>query len=114
VEELIATCHEHGIKVIQDLVASHTSDQHAWFKESRCSIDNPKREWYYWHPARYDAKGNRIPPTNVSYYFGGSAWEWDEGSQGYYLHLYDKSQLDLNWGTEECRRVIYEVAMRFC
>ncbi|KAH7400820.1 glycoside hydrolase superfamily [Phaeosphaeria sp. MPI-PUGE-AT-0046c] len=113
VEVLIKTCHENNIKVLLDLVANHTSDQHAWFKESRSSKDNPKRDWYYWRPARYDSNGNRMPPTNYMSYFTGSAWEWDEHTEEYYLHLYDKSQPDLNWENEDCRRAIYDSAMRF-
>jgi alpha-glucosidase len=101
------------MKLILDLVVNHTSDQHAWFKESRSSKDNPKRDWYFWQPARYDADGNRKPPTNWRSYFAGSTWTWDEHTQEYYLHLYDKSQPDLNWENEDCRRAIYDSAMRF-
>jgi len=113
VEDLIAACHKHDMKLILDLVVNHTSDQHAWFQESRSSIDNPKREWYFWQPARYDDQGNRMPPTNYRSYFAGGTWTWDEHTNEYYLHLYDKSQPDLNWENEECRKAIYDSAMRF-
>lgn len=113
VEKLIAACHENDMKIILDLVVNHTSDQHAWFKESRSSKDNPKRDWYFWAPARYDSSGNRMPPTNYRSYFAGGTWTWDENTQEYYLHLYDKSQPDLNWENEECRKAIYDSAMRF-
>ena len=61
VEKLIKACHENNMKLILDLVVNHTSNQHAWFKESRSSKDNPKRDWYFWRPARYDEGGNRKP-----------------------------------------------------
>ncbi|KAJ4305288.1 hypothetical protein N0V90_000819 [Kalmusia sp. IMI 367209] len=113
VEVLISACHSNNMKLILDLVVNHTSDKHAWFKESRSSRDNPKRDWYFWKPAKYDANGNRMPPTNWRSYFAGGTWTWDEHTEEYYLHLYDKSQPDLNWENEECRRAIYDSAMRF-
>ncbi|KAJ8112868.1 hypothetical protein OPT61_g4867 [Boeremia exigua] len=113
VEDLIEACHKNDMKLILDLVVNHTSDQHAWFKESRSSKDNPKRNWYFWQPARYDDAGNRMPPTNYRSYFAGGTWTWDEHTEEYYLHLYDKTQPDLNWENEECRKAIYDSAMRF-
>ncbi|PVI07345.1 glycoside hydrolase family 13 protein [Periconia macrospinosa] len=113
VEKLIEACHKLDMKLILDLVVNHTSDQHAWFKESRSSKDNPKRDWYFWKPARYDKDGNRMPPTNWRSYFAGGTWTWDEHTQEYYLHLYDKTQPDLNWENENCRKAIYDSAMRF-
>lgn len=113
VEELIEACHKNDMKLILDLVVNHTSDQHAWFEESRSSKDSPKRDWYFWQPARYDDEGNRMPPTNYRSYFAGGTWTWDEGTEEYYLHLYDKSQPDLNWENESCRNAIYDSAMRF-
>lgn len=113
VEELIEACHRNHMKLILDLVVNHTSDQHAWFKESRSSKDNPKRDWYFWRPARFDSQGNRMPPTNYRSYFAGGTWTWDAHTQEYYLHLYDKTQPDLNWENPDCRRAIYDSAMRF-
>ncbi|KAJ4378129.1 hypothetical protein N0V83_000962 [Neocucurbitaria cava] len=113
VEKLIEACHKNHMKLILDLVINHTSDQHAWFKESRGSKDNPKRDWYFWRPARYDKQGNRMPPTNYRSYFAGGTWTWDEHTQEYYLHLYDTTQPDLNWENEDCRQAIYNSAMRF-
>lgn len=113
VEDLIAACHKYDMKLILDLVVNHTSDQHEWFKESRSSKDNPKRDWYFWQPPRYDDQGNRVPPTNYRSYFAGGTWTWDEHTGEYYLHLYDRSQPDLNWENEECRKAIYDSAMRF-
>ncbi|KAF7593186.1 alpha-glucosidase mal12 [Aspergillus hancockii] len=113
VEKLVDACHERGMKLILDLVINHTSDQHKWFQESRSSKDNPKRDWYFWRPARYDADGNRLPPTNYRGYFAGSTWTWDEHTQEYYLHLYAKEQPDLNWDNPEARKAIYDSAVRF-
>ncbi|PON20154.1 alpha-glucosidase [Trichoderma gamsii] len=112
-DAIIVACHERGMKLLLDLVINHTSDEHAWFKESRSSKDSPKRDWYIWRPARHDAQGNRRPPNNWSSHFGGSAWEWDEGSQEYYLHLFAREQPDLNWENEETRKAIYETSMHF-
>ncbi|KAJ5734630.1 Glycoside hydrolase superfamily [Penicillium manginii] len=113
VENLIQACHERGMKLILDLVVNHTSDQHEWFKESRSSKDNPKRDWYFWRPPRYDEQGNRLPPSNYRGYFAGSTWTWDEHTQEYYLHLYAPSQPDLNWDNESTRQEIYKSAVHF-
>jgi glycosidase len=71
VDQLIAALHKRGMKLVMDLVVNHTSDQHAWFKESRSSLDNPKRDWYIWRKPRWDAEGNRQPPNNWASVFGG-------------------------------------------
>ncbi|KAJ8609011.1 hypothetical protein MRB53_039370 [Persea americana] len=73
-ERLIHEAHVRDLRVILDLVVNHTSDQHAWFQESRSSKDNAKRDWYIWKPARYDEYGNRRPPNNWRSNFGGSVW----------------------------------------
>lgn len=90
-----------------DLVVNHTSDEHAWFKESRSSKDNPKRDWYFWRDAKYDEQGNRKQPNNWKSIFGGSAWHFDETTQQYYLALFLPSQPDLNWESEEMRQATY-------
>ncbi|OTA63358.1 glycoside hydrolase family 13 protein [Hypoxylon sp. EC38] len=113
VDALIEACHARGMKLILDLVVNHTSIDHEWFKESRSSRTNAKRDWYIWKPPRYNAQGQRIPPTNWRGYFGGSTWTWDEHTQEYYLHLYAPEQPDLNWESESCREAIYENTMRF-
>jgi oligo-1,6-glucosidase len=113
VDTLLSEAHRRGMKVILDLVVNHTSQEHEWFKESRSSKDNAKRDWYIWKPARYDANDNRLPPTNWRGYFAGSTWTWDEHTQEYYLHLYAPDQPDLNWENEECRNAIYDNTMRF-
>lgn len=112
-EVLIGECHKRGMRLILDLVVNHTSDQHQWFKESRSSKSNPKRDWYIWKPARYAEDGTRTPPTNWRSYFSGTAWTWDEHTQEYFLHLFAKEQPDLNWESDECRKAIYDSAMRF-
>lgn len=112
-ERLIEECHVRGLRIVFDLVVNHTSDQHAWFQESRQSKASPKRDWYIWRPARYDADGTRRPPNNWASYFGGSAWEWDEGSQEYYLHLFAKEQPDVNWENKQLREAVYRDAINF-
>ncbi|GKT59929.1 alpha-glucosidase [Colletotrichum tofieldiae] len=113
VDTLLDECHRRGMKVILDLVVNHTSVEHDWFKQSRSSKENPKRDWYIWKPARYDENGVRHPPTNWRGYFAGPTWTWDEHSQEYYLHLYAPDQPDLNWENDACREAIYEDTMRF-
>ncbi|KAK6874639.1 Alpha-glucosidase [Candida tropicalis] len=111
-QNLIDGCHERGMKIICDLVINHTSADHEWFKESRSSLDNPKRDWYIWKKPKYDADGNRQPPNNWMSYFSGSAWEYDEPTGEYYLRLFAKGQPDLNWESEECRKAIYNSAVK--
>lgn len=101
-DELLEEARKRGIRLVMDLVANHTSDEHAWFIESRSSKDNPKRDWYIWRPGQ-DGK----EPTNWECGFGGSAWELDEQSGEYYLHCFSAKQPDLNWENEEVRREIY-------
>jgi alpha-glucosidase len=113
-EALIQETHARGMRIMLDLVINHTSDQHAWFKESRSSKNNPKRDWYIWRPAKYAPDGTRLPPNNWRCNFGGgSAWEWDEETQEYYLHLFCKEQPDLNWENPVTREAIYESSMEF-
>ncbi|BCG58580.1 alpha-glucosidase [Paenibacillus sp. URB8-2] len=102
--ELIAKAEARGIRIIMDLVANHTSDEHAWFVESRSSKDNPKRDWYIWKPGSGGEE-----PTNWESNFGGSAWEYDETTQEYYLHCFSRKQPDLNWENPEVRRNIFSM-----
>lgn len=111
-DRLVEGVHQRGMKLIMDLVVNHTSDEHAWFTESRSSKTNPKRDWYIWRPAKYDANGNRQPPNNWRSSFQGSAWEWDEVTQEYYLHIFLSKQPDLNWENAEVRVAVFEM-MRF-
>jgi hypothetical protein len=112
-EKLIEQTHSRGMKILLDLVINHTSDQHDWFQEARSSKENPKRDWYIWRPAKYDDEGNRQPPNNWRAFFGGSVWEWDEGTQEYYLHLFAVEQPDLNFENPETRKAVYDSAMVF-
>ena len=89
VKELIDLANQNGLKVVMDLVVNHTSDQHAWFKESRSSRTNPKSDWYIWRAPKTDpVTGERRPPNNWASLFGGSAWVWHEGRNEYYLALF--------------------------
>ena len=88
-----------------DLV-NHTSDEHPWFIESRSSIDNPKRDWYWWRPARPGMQpgATGAEPNNWGSIFSGSAWEHDPITGEYYLHLFSRKQPDLNWENSQVRR----------
>jgi alpha-glucosidase len=104
-DELLLQAHRRELKVIIDLVPNHTSDQHSWFLESRQSRDNPKRDWYVWRDARPDGS----PPNNWLSVFGGSAWEWDQVTQQYYLHSFLKEQPDLNFRNSQVKRAMFDV-----
>ncbi|RDU37619.1 alpha,alpha-phosphotrehalase [Neobacillus piezotolerans] len=106
-ESLLDEAHKRGIRLIMDLVVNHTSTEHPWFQESRKSKDNPYRDFYIWKDGADGA-----PPTNWESKFGGGAWEYDEQTGQYYLHLFDVTQADLNWENEKVRREVYEM-MKF-
>ena len=107
-DHLIAQTHKRGMRIIMDLVVNHTSDQHDWFKASRKSRDNPKRDWYIWKDPAPDGG----PPNNWLSAFGGSAWEFDAHTSQYYLHSFAKEQPDLNWQNQAVRRAMKDI-MRF-
>ena len=107
-DQLVEEVHKRDLKIIIDFVPNHSSDQHAWFIESRSSRDNPKRDWYVWR----DAKPDGSPPNNWIGVFGGSMWEWDELTGQYYLHSFLKEQPDLNWRNPEVKKAMFD-AMRF-
>ena len=109
-DELLAKAHEKGIKIVMDLVVNHTSDEHRWFVESRSSKDNEYRDYYIWR----EGKGENMPPNNWGSCFGGSAWEYDQKSDMYYLHLFSKKQPDLNWDNPEVRRNVFEMMTWWC
>ena len=90
---ILAAAHDRNLKVLIDQVWNHTSDEHAWFVESRASRDNAKADWYVWAEAKPDG----TPPNNWLSTFGGSAWAWEPQRQQYYLHNFLDSQPDLNW-----------------
>ena len=100
---LLKAVHERGMKLIMDLVANHTSDEHAWFEESRSSKDNPKRDFYIWKPGK-----NGKEPNNWMSFFGGKAWKYDEKTGEYYLHLFTTKQPDLNWENAAVRAEIFD------
>jgi alpha-glucosidase len=107
-DDLLMQAHRRGLKVLLDFVPNHTSDCHPWFVESRCSRENPKRNWYIWR----DPAADGGPPNNWISDFGGSAWEWDEVTGQYYYHAFLKQQPDLNWRDPAVQAAMDDV-MRF-
>lgn len=107
-DRLVVEAHKRGLKVIIDYVPNHTSDQHAWFLESRSSRDNPKRDWYIWR----DAKPDGSPPNNWGSFFGGPAWTFDKLTGQYYMHQFDKGQPELNWRNPDVVQAMMDV-LRF-
>ncbi|GGA48059.1 alpha-glucosidase family protein [Dyella nitratireducens] len=103
-DRLLAKAHGLGLKVMIDQVLSHTSDQHAWFKESRENNGNGKADWYVWA----DAKPDGSPPNNWLSIFGGSAWQWEPRRGQYYLHNFLASQPDLNFHHPEVRAAVLD------
>jgi oligo-1,6-glucosidase len=103
-EELLAEMHARGIRLVMDLVVNHTSDEHPWFVESRKSKDNPYRDYYIWRPGK-DGK----EPNNWASHFSGSAWQYDEATGEFYLHLFSKKQPDLNWENPKVRAEVYKM-----
>ena len=108
-DRLLNEVHKRGMRLVMDLVANHTSDEHVWFMESRKSKDNPYRDYYIWR----DPKDGR-EPNNWGSCFGGPAWEYDERTGQYYLHLFSKKQPDLNWENPTVRKEIYEMMKWWC
>lgn len=106
-DRLIAGLHERGIRLIMDIVVNHSSDEHRWFIESRKSKNNPFRDYYIWQKPK-----DGLPPTNWPSFFSGSAWQYDEVTQEYYLHLFSTKQPDLNWESEALRKEVKDM-MKF-
>ncbi|GEL06785.1 glycoside hydrolase family 13 protein [Salisediminibacterium halotolerans] len=104
-ETMLAEAHKRGLKVIMDLVVNHSSDEHAWFLESRQAKDNPYRDYYIWRPGKEDGS----EPNNWESAFSGSAWEYDEKTGEYYLHLFSKKQPDLNWENPTVRSEVHDM-----
>ena len=104
-DRLTSEAQKRGIRIIMDFVINHTSDQHAWFKESRSSRDNPKRDWYIWR----DGKGENQPPNNWLSTFGGSAWKFDPPTSQWYYHYFYPEQPDLNWRNPEVEKAMFDV-----
>jgi oligo-1,6-glucosidase len=103
-EEMLEGMHARGIKLVMDLVVNHSSDEHAWFVESRKSKDNPYRDYYFWRPGK-DGK----EPNNWASAFLGSAWLYDATTDEYFLHLFTKKQPDLNWENPNVRREVFDM-----
>ncbi|MCY8916084.1 alpha-glucosidase [Bacillus atrophaeus] len=103
-DSLLNEIHELGMKLIIDLVVNHTSDEHPWFIESRSALDSEKRDWYIWKDGK-----NGKEPNNWESIFSGSAWQYDQTTDQYYLHLFDKKQPDLNWENQNMRFAVYEM-----
>lgn len=109
-KELTDGLHSRGMKLVMDLVVNHTSDEHPWFVESRASKDSPKRDWYWWRPPRPEpAGGAGAEPNNWGSAFSGPAWEFDQATGEYYLHLFSRKQPDLNWENPEVRAAVYDM-----
>ena len=103
-DRMLRVAHERGIRLVMDLVVNHTSDEHPWFVESRKSTDNPYRDYYIWRPAKDGRE-----PNNWGSCFSGSAWEYDDTTDMYYLHLFSKKQPDLNWDNPKVRDEVFDM-----
>ena len=108
-DRMLEGVHARGMKLVMDLVANHTSDEHAWFLESRKSRDNPYRDYYIWRDGK-----NGGAPNNWGSCFSGSAWEYDEATDQYYLHLFSRKQPDLNWANPRVREEIFDMMTWWC
>ncbi|MBZ8176186.1 alpha,alpha-phosphotrehalase [Staphylococcus delphini] len=100
---LIDEAHARGLKIMLDIVINHTSTEHEWFQQAQQSVDNPYRDYYFFR------RSEDGPPTNWLSKFGGNAWQYDEATDEYYLHLFDVTQADLNWDNPEVRHALYEM-----
>lgn len=109
-DEMLEAAHARGIRIVMDLVVNHTSDEHKWFMESRKSKDNKYRDYYIWR----EGKDAQTPPNNWGACFGGSAWQYDEETAMYYLHLFSKKQPDLNWDNPKVRQEVFDMMTWWC
>ena len=106
-DTLVAEASKRNIRVLMDYVINHTSDQHAWFKESRSSRTNPKRDWYIWRDGKGETSSDKgQPPNNWQSWFGHSAWQWDQTTRQYYYHYFYVQQPDLNWRNPEVHKAM--------
>jgi len=105
--EMLDGLHKRGIRLIMDLVVNHTSDEHPWFIESKKSKDNPYRDYYIW--AEGKGRNGRKRPNNWTSRFVGPAWEYDETTEEFYLHLFSKKQPDLNWDNPKVRQEVIDI-----
>jgi oligo-1,6-glucosidase len=109
---LIKKAHELNIKIILDYVLNHTSDEHPWFIESKKDKENPYRDYYIWHDGKI-VDGVKIEPTNWGSFFGGSAWNYDETTDSYYMKIFSNKMPDLNWKNEKVQDEMIEVAKKW-
>lgn len=103
-DRMLEEIHARGMKLVMDLVVNHTSDEHPWFQESRKGKDNLYRDYYIWKKPKEGKE-----PNNWGSCFGGPAWEYEESSGEYYLHLFSVKQPDLNWENPQVRREVYRM-----
>lgn len=110
-DELVEQAHARGMKIIMDLVVNHTSDEHPWFIDSSSGPSSARRDWYWWRSPRPDSRGGEpgAEPNNWESFFSGSAWQFDEKSGEYYLHLFSRKQPDLNWENPAVRAAVYSM-----
>lgn len=108
-DRMLEGIHARGMKLVMDLVVNHSSDEHRWFVESRKSKDNPYRDYYIWRDGRDGRE-----PNNWGSVFSGSAWQYDEATDQYYLHLFTKKQPDLNWANPKVRDEVFDMMTWWC
>jgi oligo-1,6-glucosidase len=110
-DALLAQVHERGMRLVMDLVVNHTSDEHPWFVESRSARDSPRRDWYWWRPARDGVQPGApgAEPNNWGSAFSGPAWDLDPVTGEYYLHLFSRKQPDLNWENPQVRAAVHDL-----
>ncbi len=106
-DDLVAGIHARGMKLVMDLVSNHTSDEHKWFEEAKSSRDNPYHDYYFFREGK--GKDKKKVPNNWTSRFGGTAWEYNEETDEYYLHLFTKKQPDLNWDNPKVRQEIQDI-----
>lgn len=109
-DEMLRQAHARGLRIVMDLVVNHTSDEHQWFVESRKSKENPYRDYYIWR----EGKEGDVPPNNWGSCFSGSAWQYDEATKMYYLHMFSRKQPDLNWDNEIVREEVFDMMRWWC
>ena len=109
-DEMLKQAHARGLRIVMDLVVNHTSDEHQWFVESRKNKENPYRDYYIWR----EGKAGDVPPNNWGSCFSGSAWQYDEATKMYYLHMFSRKQPDLNWDNETVREEVFDMMRWWC
>lgn len=113
-DRMLAAIKARHMRLIVDLVVNHSSDEHRWFVESRKSKDNPYRDYYFWRDGKPNPADpeHPLPPNNWGSFFSGSAWQWDDATKQFYLHLFAVKQPDLNWDNPKVREDVFSL-MKF-